>query len=1255
MARIALIAGVAAAGIGISILTGGLGTFAVGAWAADIIAGAAVGGSLGATLGAFLFPSKMPFQPGLQDLQVMSSAAGSPIPFGYAGFRIGGQVIWASLIKETQNQQSQGGGKGGPTSTVYTYTVDAAIAFCKGSGSTKITRIWADSKLIYDSTGKGAFAIGTGLSNHHGAVTVLFDPVFYSGGSTQTVDPTIQAAEGVDSTPAMRDLCYMVLNNFPLADFGNRIPNFRAEISSSTSLEYTKDIYPGTSIPSFTSGSPGGQIYPPSWCFVDPTNRVAFVLDQYGQVCQRVDINETTGQPVDPWVANTVYAPGDEVLDSNGSVEVVIAVSSDARSGSSAPAWVTGEGNNTADHHVTWKNVGPGPNAVVITATGRFNPLIAGLTYNGNTADLCVNLNLPTCFCVDTQGFLWGHCKLYTGSTPHDYLVKYDPRTFQAVGKVQITIATRLGGIAAVKIGDTNYIYAVQYDFSGGTATLYVVDTAHLRLSTYVFATYAAAEIPRAPTIDPATGECYLLVDDGGYAVGSGNAFEIYCGNPLSGSFVPRIISFTSVPYAVASFGLLFDAADDSLISIGVGGEMQKIDIATGSILATTSGARVYVQGGDQCLAKESYRGLVPEDGVLRVLVTSGISGVLEVAYYDAATLTLQQTVALSQWLPATATGVSGASYDPVSNSLVMATDNGNTDAYTGLSERIYFDRQSVPAEALSAIITDLVSQAGMDTSLLDVSRVTSIEVLGYCVTQNANVKSILQPLAQAFFWDMVETGGKLVVIPRGQSVSTTIPESDLGLLQEEIELTENIAQEQDLPKFMTVTYNDPAQDYQPGKQLKFRNSKVIKTNNQTILQLPITLDSDTAAQIAADSLATVWAERNNYDIALAFAKYLVLDPTDVIQFTYQGIPFQGRVTKASVGQDRIIKITVASEDPRNYESATTGGANLGFQGGTILSLGPTLLFIFDIPLLRDTDSVSPGITGYYVAMSPPVLAGWPGGLLLSSTDDLEYAQIDSEMNAATYGYVLAATPAPSNWELFAWDTVTTITVRLAFGSLSSTSMLAVLNGANAFILGPEVMQFQNATLNADGTYTLSNLLRGIRGTEWACSEHQPGETLVVLTPASFERESLPTSFVGVPLYLKGVTIGNLPAGTTPQDVTLQGNDLKPYAPCSIAGSRDVSHNLTITWIRRTRVGGENDWLDGVTDVPLSETTELYDLDILNGLTVVRTFSGLTSPTASYTAAEQTTDFGSTQPAVSLNVYQRSSAVGRGFPGSSTV
>src|SRR5208282_1223949 len=156
MSRIALIAGMALAGAVISVATGGLGTFAVGAWAADIAAGASLGASAGSLLSSVIFPPHINSFPPLNDLQTMSAAYGQPICYGYGSYRIAGQVIWAAQMVAQKNNQSSGGGGsagGGPTSTVYTYTVSCAISFGYGPGS--ITRIWGDSKLLYDITGKG--------------------------------------------------------------------------------------------------------------------------------------------------------------------------------------------------------------------------------------------------------------------------------------------------------------------------------------------------------------------------------------------------------------------------------------------------------------------------------------------------------------------------------------------------------------------------------------------------------------------------------------------------------------------------------------------------------------------------------------------------------------------------------------------------------------------------------------------------------------------------------------------------------------------------------------------------------------------------------------------------------------------------------------------------------------------------------------------------------------------------------------------
>lgn len=92
--------------------------------------------------------------------------------------------------------------------------------------------------------------------------------------------------------------------------------------------------------------------------------------------------------------------------------------------------------------------------------------------------------------------------------------------------------------------------------------------------------------------------------------------------------------------------------------------------------------------------------------------------------------------------------------------------------------------------------------------------------------------------------------------------------------------------------------------------------------------------------------------------------------------------------------------------------------------------------------------------------------------------------------------------------------------------------------------------------------------------------------------------------------------------------------------------TRNLSTNdLTVSWIRRTRIGGDN-WEQ--TEVPLAEDVERYEVDILSGVEVKRT-SSATTPSVIYTAAEQIADFG-TAPALPLRVavYQLSTSFGRG-------
>jgi hypothetical protein len=94
-----------------------------------------------------------------------------------------------------------------------------------------------------------------------------------------------------------------------------------------------------------------------------------------------------------------------------------------------------------------------------------------------------------------------------------------------------------------------------------------------------------------------------------------------------------------------------------------------------------------------------------------------------------------------------------------------------------------------------------------------------------------------------------------------------------------------------------------------------------------------------------------------------------------------------------------------------------------------------------------------------------------------------------------------------------------------------------------------------------------------------------------------------------------------------------------------VRGRRSAG-DLTIEWTRRTRAGGDS-W--AVPDVPLSETVEAYEVEILDGVTVRRTLTA-SIPTVVYSSAQQIADFGAPPASVSLRVYQLNGSGSRGTP-----
>lgn len=184
------------------------------------IFGGPLGGALGALAGrqvdAIIFNGGNREGPRLKELAATASSYGTALPRHFGRMRVPGSVIWATDLVE--NQQTEGGGKGRPSVTTYTYSASFAVALASRPIQ-GIGRIWADGNLL-----RGA----SGDLKAGGTLRI------YTGEGDQLADPLMVLTEGVARCPAYRGLAYVVFEDLDLGDFFNRIPSLTFEVIADT-------------------------------------------------------------------------------------------------------------------------------------------------------------------------------------------------------------------------------------------------------------------------------------------------------------------------------------------------------------------------------------------------------------------------------------------------------------------------------------------------------------------------------------------------------------------------------------------------------------------------------------------------------------------------------------------------------------------------------------------------------------------------------------------------------------------------------------------------------------------------------------------------------------------------------------------------------------------------------------------------------------------------------------------------------------
>lgn len=503
------------------------------------------------------------------------------------------------------------------------------------------------------------------------------------------------------------------------------------------------------------------------------------------------------------------------------------------------------------------------------------------------------------------------------------------------------------------------------------------------------------------------------------------------------------------------------------------------------------------------------------------------------------------------------------------------------------------------------------------------------------------SARSIFESLSPALLFDTIEAPNSIRFQRRGGAQITV---SEAQLVQGEGDPWQiTRAQETDLPVTVELSYGEVATDDQSSMVSATRG--VAATDRIQTIGLPVVMPAARAKALADIALAEIWIGRESMELALP-PSLLKVEAGDVLIVGAQRGSW--RTTSITDGLIRTAQLTRFDSriyTPVRYPRRAKYPVGTSPAGAVGSAQATPVPFFLDVPLLKDDHDPD---AGYLAAYMKPM---GNGVAAYRSPSETNFTLDQVLPLAAITGVTTANLPAGPLWM---WDMASTLEVKLNDGQLEAMDDLSVLTGANAMALQQpsgewEILQFADVEITGTRKYKLTRLLRGQRGSEHAMGVPLAAGARFVLLDAGVVQTGLTAASVGLERTWR---IG--PATSLAGDAvfgettfTYTGKSRRPYAPVHLVAAANGA-DIDLTWVRRSRLG-YGAWNQPST--PLAEDVEAYEIDIMDGGAVVRTLT-VSTPVATYSEADQITDFGSAQTTLIFNVYQMSGQYGRGIAGS---
>ena len=1260
--------------------------------------GQAVGAAGGALIDRALFgggaAAKNVTGPRLKSLDGVTSTEGDAVPRVYGRARIGGQMIWATRFEETATRQRSGtsGGKGGAkagSTTTYTYFANFAVGLCEGPIAF-VRRVWADGKELDLTT-----------------VTMRV----YHGAEDQQPDALILAKQGAAGAPAYRGLAYVVFEHLALAGFGNRVPQLAFEVvrpvGGLASMVRAVDLIPGATefgygVNAVTQTLGQGVSTPENrhqlarysdWtASLDALQAlcpnlvsVALIVAWFGDdlragsctIAPRVE-NQTKITDGDPWVVAGVtrdtarvvsQVDGSPAYGGTPSDPVVAAaiydlrqrglavtfypfVMMDVAAGNALPDPATGlapqpaypwRGRITCDPAPGRPGTADATAAAATQVAAFFGSAAPGAgefsfrRFILHCADLCLTAGGVDAFLIGSE---------LVGLTR----VRSAPGVYPA--------AAALASLAA----------DIKARLPGGTKVSYAADWTEY--GAHVIGGGAEINFPLdvvwgSPAVDFVGIDVYWPVSDwrdGAAHLDAQEALSVYDRAYLARKMAPG----EDFDWYYASPA---DRAAQVRTPITDGAYNKPWIYRVKDLIGWWSNAHVARAGGVETTASAWTPKSKPiwftelgcpaiDRGAnspnLFIDPKSSDSGIppFSRGRRDDLMQTRMIEAALTRFDPFQPGYVAGSNpLSPLYGGFMVEPtrihiwcwDARPFPAFPVHSE-IWADAANwqtghwltgrVEGVALDRLVAAILSEAGVDTLGFQLPALDGF-LEGYVLDTVMSPRGALEPLGALFGFDAVVAAGAVRFAGRGGRSVAVLADDDLvpdksGRL---IELTR--AQESELPHELSLTFSDADNDYRKAASSSRRLAGAAKRASHAALAA--VLRRPEAQRLADIWLQDLWVARETARFTLR-PNRLDLEIGDAVTLSVAGAPRLFRIQSIRDGAAR--EVSARAVEPAVYDAPAPVLKPQALPAPRFA--GPPRVLFLDLATDRD----APSTLQYLAVFSDP----WPGAVAVwRQLGDATYEFLRTIARPALIGDTLSAFSPGVAGRI---DYASSLTLRLSSGALASVSDAELFAGKTAMALRGadgawEIFGFGRAELIADKTYRLSRLLRGLGGEEGLAQRTvAAGAPVVLLDDGVIPIASGLSALGAVSRYRIGPADRDYASSAYIEVVgAVTPKALMPFAPVRAAAARGVS-GVTVTFTRRSRIDADN-WEP--LDIGLGEQSEAYDIEIWQGPLRKRVIGAVT-PQCLYASADELADFGAAQSALLLVLYQKSAAVGRGFP-----